>query len=697
MPKKKHAAPAPGTLLVEILTEELPPRALQRLAEGFRKALAEELERHALLPRPHATGPRSFATPRRLAVLIQGVHGEAREVTADTAGPLVSAGEGAAKGFAKKWGVEVESLKKIPTDAGEKWLARVTTPGTVLDDILATSVATALKRLPIPKVMGWNEGTFKFVRPVHRLVMMHGKRVVPGSLFGLSAGNTTSGHRFMGPALIRLGNADEYEAKLRKPGQVIADFTTRRTEIDRQLQAQAKRQGAVLGNYQELLDEVTALVELPSVYVCEFEASFLEVPQECLILTMRQNQKYFPLFASDGKLLPKFLIVSNMQVKAPRAIVGGNERVVRPRLDDARFFFNQDRKIRLETRVPQLARVVYHNKLGTQLDRVQRIKLVAGDIARKLGASFMQAERAADLSKADLLTGMVGEFPELQGTMGRYYALHDGEQQEVASAIEQHYRPRFAGDSLPQGPVASSVALADKLDTLAGLFGVGQQPTGEKDPFGLRRAALGLIRIVVESQLQLSLRDLVNAAFAAYSGKISDAHSDLEMFVFDRFSGYLKDLGFTTLEIDAVLSLRPPQLSQVPLQLEAVRAFQALPESGSLAAANKRVVNILKQAAAKGESVRKADRATLREPAEIALHDALSNASGRANALLQRKDYTGYLKTFAVLKTPVDAFFDSVMVMVEDDMVRKNRLALLTDLREAMNQVADISKLAVEK
>jgi glycyl-tRNA synthetase beta chain len=521
--------------------------------------------------------------------------------------------------------------------------------------------------------------------------------VIPGSVLGLSAGNTTSGHRFMGPASIRLSNADEYETKLRKLGQVIADFAARGAEIDRQLQAEAKRQGASLGEYQELLDEVTALVELPSVYVCEFEASFLEVPHECLILTMRQNQKYFPLFASSGKLLPKFLVVSNMRVNDSRAIVRGNERVVRPRLEDARFFFNQDRKVRLETRVPQLARVVYHNKLGSQLERVQRIKLVAGDIARKLGASFMQAERAADLSKADLLTGMVGEFPELQGTMGRYYALHDGEQEGVADAIEQHYRPRFAGDSLPQGPVASSVALADKLDTLAGLFGVGQQPTGDKDPFGLRRAALGVIRIVVENQLPLSLHDLVNAAFAAYRGTVSDTRLDLETFVFDRFSGYLKELGFSTLEIDAVLCLRPVQFSQVPRQLEAVRAFQSLPEASSLAAANKRVANILKQAAGKGETFRKADRDTLKEPAEIALHDALSSASGKANAFLVRKDYPGYLKAFAVLKAPVDAFFDSVMVMVEEDALRKNRLALLTDLREAMNQVADISKLAVEK
>jgi len=498
----------------------------------------------------------------------------------------------------------------------------------------------------------------------------------------------------MGTASIRLASADGYEAKLRKDGHVIADFAARKAEIDSQLQAEAKRQKASLGEYEPLLEEVTALVEFPAIYAGAFDASFLEVPHECLLLTMRQNQKYFPLFASDGKLLPKFLIVSNMRVNDPRHIIAGNERVVRPRFEDARFFFNQDRKIRLEARVPQLAKVVYHNKLGSQLDRVQRIKLVAGDIVRQLDADFMLAERAAELCKADLLTGMVGEFPELQGTMGRYYALHDGEQQEVADAIEQHYRPRFAGDSLPRGPVASSVALADKLATLAGLFGIGQQPTGEKDPFGLRRAALGLIRIVVENQLPLSLHELVNAAFTAYDGKIGDAHLDLETFVFDRFSGYLKDLGFSTLQIDAVLSLRPVQLSQVPRQLEAVKAFQALQEAESLAAANKRVVNILKQAAAKGESFSKADRDALKEPAEIALYDALSTASGKANALLERKDYAGYLKTFAVLKTPVDAFFDSVMVMVEQETLRKNRLALLNDLREAMNRVADISKLA---
>jgi len=542
--------------------------------------------------------------------------------------------------------------------------------------------------------MRWGYGEAQFVRPVHGLVMMHGKRIVAGTVLGVRAGNTTRGHRFMGTPSIRLGSADEYETKLRKSGNVIADFAARKAEIEKQLQTEAKRHRASLGEYQDLLDEVTALVEFPAVYAGEFGASFLEIPQECLILTMRKNQKYFPLFTTDGKLLPKFLIVSNLRVADPRHIIGGNERVVRPRLEDARFFFNQDRKVRLEARVPQLAKVVHHNKLGSQLERVERIQLLAGRIARDLGVDAMLAERAAWLSKADLPSGMVGEFPELQGTMGRNYALHDGEPQEVAEAIEAHYRPRFAGDTLPESPVACAVALADKLDTLAGLFGVGQQPTGEKDPFGLRRAALGVIRIVVERQLPLSLDELVTAAFAGYVGKIGDANADLQIFMRERFSGYLKELGYSTLQVEAVLSRGFDRLSQVPRQLEAVKAFQALPESESLAAANKRVANILRQAAAKGESFRKADRETLKESAEIALFDALNDAAGKADASLEEEDYAGYLRNFAVLKAPVDAFFDTVMVMVEQDALRKNRLALLADLREAMNRIADISKLA---
>src|SRR6185436_18127649 len=416
----------------------------------------------------------------------------------------------------------------------------------------------------------------QFVRPVHGVVLLHGELPIQGIVLGIVAGRATRGHRFMGTSPIALAKADDYEALLLEQGQVVADFGKRRAEIEQRLLDEASLQKASLGDYPVLLDEVTALVEHPSVYVGGFDSGFLEVPQECLILTMRQNQKYFPLFDAKGKLLPKFLIVSNMQVADPRNIVSGNERVVRPRLQDARFFYDQDRKIRLEERVPQLAKVVYHNKLGSQLDRVQRVKLLAGKIARALKSDAALAERAAELAKADLLTGMVGEFPELQGVMGRYYALHDGEPAAVADAIAQHYRPRFAGDALPEGNIACAVALADKLDAIAGLFSIGQQPTGEKDPFGLRRAALGVVRILVEKKLRLSLKELIHAAFEPFSTK---PHAELRDFMFDRFAGYLKEQGDSTLQVDAVLSKQPVNLGVVPQQLEAVKAFQSLPEA----------------------------------------------------------------------------------------------------------------------
>jgi len=555
-------------------------------------------------------------------------------------------------------------------------------------------VEDALRKLPIPKMMRWGDGDAEFVRPVHGLVMLHGTRIVPGRVFGLESGNRTRGHRFMSSGEIVIKSAEDYEEQLRREGMVIAHFSERRAEIDRLLRAEAARLQAKLGSYEALLDEVTALVEHPTVYVGEFDPAFLAIPPECLILTMRQNQKYFPLFDAAGTLLPRFLIVSNMRVDDPAHIVSGNQRVVRPRLEDARFFYDQDRKVRLETRVPELAKVVYHNKLGNQLERVERIQLLAGWIARTLAADALLAERAAWLCKADLLTGMVGEFPELQGVMGRYYALHDGEPENVADAIEAHYRPRFAGDRLPEGPVASAVALADKLDTLAGLFGVGQQPSGERDPFGLRRAALGVLRILVEQALPLSLHELVNGAFAGYGERIGDAHTDLEIFIYDRFAGYLRERGYTAHEVDAVLSMNPDRLDFILRQLDAVRAFAALPEAESLAAANKRVVNILRQAQTRGESFINAESARLVEPAERTLFDALHATSREAGRLFDAGDFTGYLKSFAVLKSPVDAFFDSVMVMAEEPELRRNRLALLADLRAEMNRVADLSKLA---
>jgi len=688
--KKPAKGPTSASLLVELLTEELPPRSLRALGEAFAEQLVAEIVRHRLKDR--VASKQQFATPRRLAVLIQDVRGLGLDSEHEVEGPISSNGR-AVEGFAKKHNIAPELLERRQTSKGEIVVAHLKMSGVKLDSILPSIVDNVIKKLPVSKVMRWGDGQAQFVRPVHGLVMMHGKRVVPGIVLGVRAGNTTSGHRFMGAASIRLSNADDYEASLLKDGRVIADFAARKSEIDKQLQVEAKRQKASLGEYQDLLDEVTALVEFPAIYAGTFDASFLEVPQECLILTMRQNQKYFPLFARDGKLLPKFLIVSNMRVD-PRPIVSGNERVVRPRLEDARFFFNQDRKTRLEARVPQLAKVVFHSKLGSQLERVQRIKLLAGEIARSLRADVMQAERAAELSKADLLTAMVGEFPELQGVMGRYYALHDGEQREVADAIEQHYRPRFAGDKLPEGPIASAVALADKLDSLAGLFSIKELPTGDKDPFGLRRAALGVIRIVVENQLPLSLRDLLDAAFGPFRDR---PQTDLKMFFTERMRSYFQERGYSANEVEAVLSLNPVAIALIPKQLEAVRAFSALPEAASLATANKRIGNIVRQAENKGESFADADFSALKEPAEIALFEALQAATRSAKPLFDSGDFAGYLKAFASLKSPVDSFFDAVMVMTDDKRLRENRLALLTDMRKAMNRFADISKLAVEK
>jgi glycyl-tRNA synthetase beta chain len=541
--------------------------------------------------------------------------------------------------------------------------------------------------------MRWGSGEEKFVRPVHGLIMLHGERVIPGAVLGATSGRTTLGHRFLSEGAVSIPHADDYERVLRDDGKLLADFDARRIEIARQLEKHAG--DAQLVASEGLLDEIIALVEAPAVYAGSFAADFLAVPEECLVLSMQQHQKYVPLRDKrTGKLLARFLFVSNIETRQPDEIIRGNERVLRARLSDAKFFYDQDRKTRLEARVPRLAHVVYHNKIGSQLERVERIQLLAGKIARGIGADPLLAERAAWLSKADLLTDMVGEFPELQGSMGRYYAAADGEPGEVAEAVAAHYQPRFAGDAVPLEPVSVAVALADKLDALAGLFGVGQAPTGDRDPFGLRRAALGAIRILIERDLSLSLHELVDSAFAGFHGRVAAAQTDLGMFLYDRLSGYLKDQGYTTLEVDAVVSQQPARISQAPRQLEAVRAFSRLPEAESLAAANKRVVNILKQAEAKGESFANVGLEALKEPAERALFQSLKAASAQATPLFRQGDFAGYLKTFAVLKAPVDAFFDSVMVMVEDRELRRSRLALLADLRSEMNRIADLSKLA---
>jgi glycyl-tRNA synthetase beta chain len=690
-----------ATLLVELLTEELPPKSLARLTEALRKALTEDLQQDGFLAPDSAS--RAYATPRRLAVQITQVLAQSPDKALEIQGPSVKVGldkDGkptpALAGFAKKNGIAVEDLVQIESAKGTVFACRKTAAGSPLQTNLAVKIEAALKKLPIAKVMRWGDGDAEFVRPVHGLIMLHGASVVPGTVLGIPSGNKTRGHRFMGQPELTIPNAEAYETVLAKEGMVIADFAQRRSMINQLLQAEAKKQQATLGEYQDLLDEVTALVEHPSVYVGAFDAGFLEVPAECLILTMRQNQKYFPLFDGAGKLTSKFLIVSNMQVADPVHIISGNQRVVRPRLEDARFFYNQDRKERLETRVPRLEKVVYHNKLGTQLQRVQRVQLLAGNIARLLNADAAQAERAAWLAKADLTTGMVGEFPELQGIMGRYYALHDGEAAPVANAIAEHYSPRYAGGKLPEGLVACSVALADKLETLAGLFGIGQLPTGDRDPFALRRHALGVIRILIERGLSLSITDLIRDAFSAFPKelKLADASAELEKFVFERMRGYFADAGYTTQEIEAVLAMPSSQINLVPSRLEAVKAFKALPEAKDLAAANKRVLNII----SKNEDIRHKlvapKRDLMTEAAEIALWEGVDKLSPVAERHFKAGEYKEALQLLANIKPAVDRFFTDVMVMVDDLDVRNNRAALLQQLGALMNRVADISKLA---
>ncbi len=697
-----------ANLLVELFTEELPPKALKLLGEAFAARLAEGLAK-ARLADPGAGAIRVFATPRRLAVWIADVRAKApdrgEEKKLMPAKVAFGADGKPSAALAKRLEKEAASASQVERrpegDIEYAYLVR-TIPGISLAAGLQAALDEALAKLPIPKLMSYQlaDGatTVQFVRPAHGLIALHGAEIVPVAALGLAAGRTAHGHRFQGTKDIPVATADAYEEALAAHGRVIASFDARREETERQLRASAQELGASLGaeaDVAPLLDEVTALVEYPSVYVGEFDPAFLEVPQECLILTMRQNQKYFPLFDAAGRLSNRFLIVSNMRLEDPRNVVEGNQRVVAPRLEDARFFYKQDRKQRLEERVPLLARVVYHNKLGSQLERVERVQLLTGKIARAIGADPVLAERAAWLAKADLVSNMVGEFPELQGVMGRYCASGDGEPAAVAAAIEEHYRPRFAGDALPSNAVALAVALADKLETLAGLFGIGQQPSGDKDPFALRRHALGVIRILIERELQVPLNALVSEAFAVFPrGMLGGAHTDLELFIFERLRSYLREAGYSANETEAVLCLNPTRLDQVPRQLAAVRSFAGLPEAASLAAANKRVANILKQAAAKGESFADANAQALRDPAERELFDALKKTSQRATPLFAAGDYTGYLKAFAVLRSPVDAFFDSVMVMAEDQDLRRNRLALLRELRDEMNRVADISKLA---
>ena len=696
-------------LLVELFTEELPPKALKRLGDEFARVLHDELAAGGLLG--SGCELTVYATPRRLAAHLSAVLAKAPDRQAEERllpeKVGLDANGKATPALLKKLATlgrdesVVATIKKVNDGKMSMLFLPVLAEGQRLAAGLAAALEKSIANLPIPRVMSYqlpgSTETVKFVRPAHGPVALHGGAVVTVSALGLQAGCLTHGHRFLGQADIELNTASEYEARLKDDGKVIARFDARRAEIERQLKARAAEHNATLGDYEALLDEVTALVEWPVVYVAGFDQEFLAVPQECLILTMRTNQKYFPLFAADGKLTAKFLVVSNMQVADPKNIIEGNERVVRPRLADARFFFDQDRRIRLETRVPQLAKVVYHNKLGSQLERVQRVQLLAGKIARTIGADALLAERAAWLAKADLLTGMVGEFPELQGIMGRYYAQHDGELAVVADAIAEHYLPRFAGDALPQAKEACCVALADKLDTLVGIFGIGQIPTGDKDPFALRRHALGVIRILAERGLPLDIATVLKLAHESFPSDSAIAKADAKTrdaetaFVIERARGYLREQGYTPQEVESVLALMPAPREFSP-RLTAARAFLALPEAAGLAEADKRIRNIL----AKSDAVATltVDPAKFEKDEEKQLLSAVRQIGGKVDSTLLQGDFSASLLLTAQLHQPVTQFFDAVMVNAEDMAVRANRFAVLREVAALTNRVVNLSKLA---
>ncbi|WP_312131360.1 glycine--tRNA ligase subunit beta [Diaphorobacter nitroreducens] len=715
-------------LLVELFVEELPPKALQKLGDAFAGVLLEQLQAQGLTSaHSHLT---AFASPRRLAAHITEVLPAAADKAVSQKLMPVAVGLDASgqptPALLKKLtalgadAASVPQLKRVHDGKAEVLFFESMAKGALLADGLQKALDEAIAKLPIPKVMryqlqdGWT--SVHFVRPAHGLVALHGSEVLVGvQALGLTAGNTTHGHRFeasVDPVVIQ--SADSYAEQLRSEGAVIASFAERRAEIARQLQAAADRVGGGVQPIEDaaLLDEVTALVERPNVLVCEFEKEFLAVPQECLILTMKANQKYFPLLDAEGKLTHQFLVVSNISPQDASAVIQGNERVVRPRLADAKFFFDQDRKKTLVSRVDQLAKVVYHNKLGTQGERVERVRHIAKAIATQLFTALAQGNAALDsqegeiaqdylltcvdnaalLAKTDLVTDMVGEFPELQGIMGGYYAVSDGLPDEVAHAIEDHYKPRFAGDALPRENVGVVVALADKLETLVGMFGIGNLPTGDRDPFALRRHALGVIRMLVEKELPLDLDALLASAVPAFGDKIEDTSAQLADFIYDRLAGSLREQGYSAQEVDAVIALRPQRLALVPRQIEAVRAFATLEQAPALAAANKRVTNILKKA---GEVDPHVNEELLQEPAEKDLYAALQRFVPEANAQFDSGDYTASLQTLAVLRAPVDAFFDDVMVNAEELALRLNRQGLLKKLHMAMNRVADLSRLAV--
>ena len=681
--------------LVEIGTEELPPKALKTLATSFADNVEAELNQAGLI----FDKIEWFAAPRRLAVKVLNLATQQPSKEIEKRGPAVSAAfdaEGkptkAAEGWARGCGITVEQAERIATDKGEWLVHRAKIEGQPTKNLLSDIVANALAKLPIPKPMRWADKTVQFIRPVHTVTMLLGDELIEGEILGVASARTIRGHRFLGEKEFEIQHADQYPQLLREKGSVVADFNERKAEILAKSQAKATALGGVADIEESLLEEVTSLVEYPNVLAAKFEERFLAVPAEALVYTMKGDQKYFPIYDKDGKLLPHFIFVSNINPEDPTAIIEGNEKVVRPRLTDAEFFFKTDLKQKLVDRLPRLETVLFQQQLGTLKDKTDRIEQLAGEIAKQIGADEAKAKRAGLLSKCDLMTNMVFEFTDTQGVMGMHYARHDGEDEEVAVALNEQYMPRFAGDELPKSLVASAVALADKFDTLTGIFGIGQAPKGSADPFALRRAALGALRIIVEKNLPLDLEDLVKKSAALFGDKLTNQNvvADVVDFMLGRFRAWYQDEGIAVDVIQAVLARRPTRPADFDARVRAVSHFRTLDSAEALAAANKRVSNILAKADA---AIGEINLTACVEPAEKALAEAVLVLRTEVQPLIAKGDYTAVLDKLANLRAPVDSFFDNVMVNAEDPELRQNRLAILNTLQGLFLQVADISVL----
>lgn len=681
--------------LVEIGTEELPPKALKTLATSFADNVEAELNQAGLT----FDKIEWFAAPRRLAVKVLNLATQQPSKEIEKRGPAVSAAfdaEGkptkAAEGWARGCGITVEQAERIATDKGEWLVHRAKIEGQPTKNLLNDIVANALAKLPIPKPMRWADKTVQFIRPVHTVTMLLGDELIEGEILGVASARTIRGHRFLGEKEFEIQHADQYPQLLREKGSVVADFNERKAEILAKSQAKATALGGVADIEEGLLEEVTSLVEYPNVLAAKFEERFLAVPAEALVYTMKGDQKYFPIYDKDGKLLPHFIFVSNINPEDPTAIIEGNEKVVRPRLTDAEFFFKTDLKQKLVDRLPRLETVLFQQQLGTLKDKTDRIEQLAGEIAKQIGADEAKAKRAGLLSKCDLMTNMVFEFTDTQGVMGMHYARHDGEDEEVAVALNEQYMPRFAGDELPKSLVASAVALADKFDTLTGIFGIGQAPKGSADPFALRRAALGALRIIVEKNLPLDLEDLVKKSAALFGDKLTNQNvvADVVDFMLGRFRAWYQDEGIAVDVIQAVLARRPTRPADFDARVRAVSHFRTLDSAEALAAANKRVSNILAKADA---AIGEINLTACVEPAEKALAEAVLALRTEVQPLIAKGDYTAVLDKLANLRAPVDNFFDNVMVNAEDPALRQNRLAILNTLQGLFLQVADISLL----